>query len=54
MKKSNDVLVEVVTGQSKKGNTYEAIKLTIGDWDTLVFPRSQFEMNYIKEVLSDD
>lgn len=47
-----NVTVEIVEGISKKsGKDYQAIKLTIGDWSSLVFPRSAFEMNYIKEQL---
>lgn len=49
---NDDIKVEIISGESKKtGKTYEAIKLTIGDWSSLVFPRSVFEMNYIKSVL---
>lgn len=44
------VKVDVVKGTSKKGNTYEAVKLTIGEYETLIFP-SKFEMKYIKDVL---
>lgn len=52
---NNEIIVELVKGQSKKtGKDYEAIKLSIGDWHTLVFPRSPFELDYIKKVLKDD
>lgn len=45
--------IEIVHGTSKKtGKPYEAIKVTIGDWSSLVFPRSVFEMNYIKEYIN--
>lgn len=48
----DNVNVEIIEGESKKtGKAYQAIKLTIGDWSSLVFPRSSFEMNYIKGVL---
>lgn len=51
--KNIDIIVDIVKGKSKKtGKEYEAIKLAIGDWSTLVFPRSPFEMNYIKKVLN--
>lgn len=44
--------ITIITGVSKKtGNPYEAIKVTIGSWSTFVFPRSRFEMDYIKSVL---
>lgn len=49
---NEEIHVEIIQGKSNKtGNNYEAIKLTIGDWSSLVFPRSAFEMKYIKEVL---
>ena len=52
---NNEIIVELVKGQSKKtGKDYEAIKLSIGAWNTLVFPRSPFELNYIKKVLKED
>lgn len=48
----DNVTVEIINGQSKKtGKNYSAIKLTIGDWSQLVFPRSAFEMDYIKQQL---
>lgn len=46
--------VSLVDGKSKKtGKSYTAIKLEIGEWNTLVFPRSQFELNYIKKILEE-
>lgn len=53
MVKSYDITVDIVKGKSKKtGKDYEAIKLSIGEWSSLVFPRSPFEMNYIKKVIT--
>jgi hypothetical protein len=47
--------IEIYQGKAKKtGNEFEAIKLTIGDWSTLVFPKTQFEMDYIKQYLKDN
>lgn len=49
----NEITVEVKTLKSNKtGNTFEAIELHIGEWNTLVFPRTRFELNYIKSVLN--
>lgn len=49
---NKEINVEIIQGTGKKsGKDYEAIKLTIGDWSQLVFPRSAFELNYIKEIL---
>lgn len=52
---NNDIIVELVKGKSKKsGNDYEAIKLSIGEWNTLIFPRSSFELSYIKKILGNN
>lgn len=52
MSDNNKIFVEKYVGKSKKsGKQFTAIKLSIGDWNTLVFPRSQFELNYIFKVL---
>lgn len=37
---------------SKSGKPYSCIKLVIGDWETLVFPQTKFELDYIRECLS--
>lgn len=48
----NPVTVSIITGKSKKsGREYEAVQLTVGKWKGLVFPRSTFEMDYIKTIL---
>lgn len=52
--KNNDIYVELYKGKSKKGNDFEAVKVTIGEWSSLIFPRSGFELNYIKKVLGED
>lgn len=45
-------LVEIVEGESKeqKGRKWRAVRLTIGDWSTLIFPKSKFEMDYIENL----
>ena len=49
---NNDIVVSIYNGKSKKtGKNFDAIKLEIGDWSTLVFPRSSFELKYIKNIL---
>lgn len=49
---NESVVVTSFKGVSKKTKKpYEALKLEIGDWSTLVFPRSKFEMQYVKEQL---
>lgn len=51
---NNKISISEYKGTSKKtGKEYRAIKLEIGDWNTLVFPRSEFEYNYIKGILEN-
>lgn len=50
---NKDIKVEHVKGKSKKGNDYDAIRLSIGDWSSLVFPRTRFECNYVFSILDD-
>jgi len=48
-----DASIEIVSGESKKnpGKTWTGISVKVGEWSTLVFPKSSFEMKYIKEQL---
>lgn len=49
---NDDIKVEIIEGVGKKSNKpYKAVKLTIGVWYQLVFPRSSFEMDYIQGIL---
>lgn len=50
---NKDIKVEHIHGKSKKGNEYDAIRLSIGDWSSLVFPRTRFESQYIFSILDD-
>jgi hypothetical protein len=47
--------IDIVEGTSKKpgreGQKWQAISVRVGEWSTLVFPKSSFEMKYIKEQL---
>jgi len=44
--------ISVYEGVSKKtGNAYEAISIKVGEWSTLIFAKSKFEMEYIKKQL---
>lgn len=45
-----EVSVTVVQGRSKAGKDYEALKVVIGEYETLIFP-TKFELKYIKSVL---
>lgn len=51
MSDNKKITVELYDGTSKKGNNFTAIKVCIGDWSGLLFPRTSFELNYIKQVL---
>lgn len=51
----DQVSVEIVSGpwKSDPKKTWEGIKFTIGDWSTIEFPKSKFEMDHIKSILED-
>lgn len=38
---------------SKTGKTFVALQLTVGKWTELYFPKTRFEMDYIKSFLSE-
>ena len=45
--------IELVQATSKKtGNPYTAVKITIGEWSTMVFPKGTMERNYLIKALS--
>lgn len=52
---NSNVKVEIVTGKwkSDESKTWKGVKVTVGDWSTLVFPQSQFETEYIEKYLAD-
>lgn len=41
---------EIYEGTSKKGKKYQALRIKIGEYQTMVFP-TKIEMMYIKSVL---
>lgn len=43
-------LIYLVSGISKKGNAYNALKVEVGDYSALIFP-TQFELKYLQTVL---
>ena len=46
------IAIDKYTGKSKKtGQDFTCLRLVIGDWSTLVFPRSAFELKYILDTL---
>lgn len=45
--------IELVEGIGKKsGRPYTAVRVTIGEWTTLVFPNGSMERNYLIRALS--
>lgn len=49
---NNKITINPFSGKSSKtGKEYHCFKLEIGDWSTLIFPRSKFERDYIESVL---
>lgn len=40
-------------GKNKEGRPYSAIKLAIGDYETLLFPRSRMELNYLNNIIDN-
>jgi len=52
---NSNIKVEIVSGhwKSDETKTWEAVKVTVGDWSTIIFPKSQFETKYIKDYLEN-
>lgn len=47
------IKIEEFKGVSKKtGKEFNCFKLTIDEWETLIFPKSKFEYDYIKGILN--
>ena len=42
--------VKIINGTSKKGNSYSAIKVTVGEYEGMLFP-TKAEIAYIKDYL---
>lgn len=62
---SETVSITLVTGTVKKegpnkGNTWEAVKIKVGEWEKMIFVgqdsliKTNFELKYIKSVLEDE
>jgi len=52
---NENVKIEVQTGTQKKdaSKTWKGLRISIGDWSTLIFPKSNFEMEYIEKTLAE-
>lgn len=50
-----DVTIEKIKSKSRKtGNDYEAYKLSLGDYETLLFPKSNMERNYLDRIVNNE
>lgn len=48
-----DIKLENFTGKGKNGNAFNCFKLYIGEFSTLLFPRSDMERNYLQKVVDE-
>ena len=49
---SMDAKVTIVSGISKKTQKpWQAVRVEVGEWHTLIFPKSHFEMEYLLKNL---
>lgn len=47
------IKIEEYKGVSKKtGKEFKCFKLTVGEWERLIFVNSKFEYDYIKGILN--
>lgn len=49
-----DIALEKYQGTSKSGKKYDCFRLLIGDYETLLFPRSKMEFNYLTKVIDEN
>lgn len=52
---NSNVNVEIISGKQKKdpSKTWQALRLTIGEWSTVIFTKSKFELEYIKKSIEE-
>lgn len=52
---NSNVNVEIISGKQKKdpSKTWEAVRLTIGEWSTVIFAKSKFELDHIKKAIEE-
>lgn len=48
-----DIKLENFTGKAKNGNSFSCFKLYIGEFSTLLFPRSDMERNYLQKIIDE-
>lgn len=45
------IKLENFTGTSKEGKKFDCFKLIIGDYESLLFTRSNMERNYLQNII---
>lgn len=46
--------IDIYEGTAKEsGKSFKALRVTIGQWSQLVFPKSRFEMDYIIQYMDE-
>lgn len=53
MDNDKKIVVSKYSGTSKLGVEFTAIKLQIGRWETLIFPKTKFEKDYIFDIIEN-
>ena len=46
----DNINVSILTGKSKKGNEFQALKVRVGEYEGLLFP-TKIELLYLKNLL---
>lgn len=46
--------INLHNGISKEGKPYRCVQVVIGDWSTLIFPNTKFEMDYIEKYIKNE
>lgn len=49
-----DIKLEHFQGTSKSGKPFTCFKLYMGEFSTLLFPRSDMERNYLEKIISEN
>jgi len=54
--KDVDASISIVSGKQKKdpSKSWYAVKVVVGEWSTLIFPKTSFETNYLKKCLGEE
>jgi len=51
---SPEISIKIYEGVAKETKKpYKAILITVGEWSTMMFAKSKFEMDYIEKTLAE-